>query len=112
MAPHERDAAVAALASIRNRQFAEMLLVVIGVAAETHPEELRAALAQAFDLSATEAVSRRAAAECQLAAERCARLQAEVRAMADGVRKTLAEIEQRIEWIELRCEEALAETMR
>ncbi len=48
-----------ALAHYRDRQFADMLVIVIGLAAETHPEEMRKALARVFDLSAVEETTRR-----------------------------------------------------
>jgi hypothetical protein len=48
------------LAHYRDEQFAAFLAIAIGLAARTHPEELRTAFAQVFDLAAYEDMAKRA----------------------------------------------------
>jgi hypothetical protein len=50
-----RDELLTALSRTRDERFAVMLTLAIGIAAETHPDELRKAMAQVFDLTAYEA---------------------------------------------------------
>ena len=40
-----------ALIEVRNKNFAVLVTTIIGLAAETHPEELRTAIGKVFDLS-------------------------------------------------------------
>ena len=47
------------LAQARDSWFADLLAVWIGLAAETHPEEIRKALSKAFDLSVIEETHKR-----------------------------------------------------
>lgn len=42
------------VASCRDRQFAELVVMILGLAAETHGDLVRAALARVFDLSEVE----------------------------------------------------------
>lgn len=57
----EQDAGLAALKNYRDGQFAGLVTVLVGLAAETHPEELQQALSRVFDLSAVEESAKQAA---------------------------------------------------
>ena len=52
MTQREEDLELLALAHARDRAFADMLCIAIGLAAKTHPETVRAALEGAFSLEA------------------------------------------------------------
>lgn len=54
---YDRQADIGRLAYLRDENFARIVLAILGVAVETHPEEIRAALAQVFDLRAVRANS-------------------------------------------------------
>lgn len=54
MADHDREDAFRALGRVRDTQIADLFTLIVGIAAEKNPTELRTALAQVFDLSAIE----------------------------------------------------------
>lgn len=86
MQPHDM---VKTLSRYRDRQFADLLVLLIGIAADTHPQELRNALGQVFDLSAVEETTRRMMCVIsKLQAETLALKHdlAQLRAEADAVR--------------------------
>lgn len=85
------------LAFYRDREFASLVLVVIGLVAETHPEELRAALGRAFDLAAVEEQHRRVAALLAGTQALAANQAAEVRHLVEAVHKDIDKIEGRID---------------
>jgi hypothetical protein len=94
---YSRDEMLRALAKFRDRQFAAMLTVWIGVAAETHPEELRAAIGQVFSLAAVEESTRRimaVLADAQAAAHAAA---SETRHLLDAISQDVDRLEQRID---------------
>lgn len=70
--------AATALGRFRDGYFAEMLTVWVGLAVETHPEELRKALAQVFDLRAVRGECHRAAAQAEEARRQVIALRAEL----------------------------------
>lgn len=99
MTQEDRDAAVAALAGYRDRRFAELLVVAMGLAAETHSEELRAALASVFDLDAVEERTRQINAVVQQHAEAAAKAHyalEDLRAEYAALDRKAADIEERV----------------
>lgn len=60
MTDSERDATILALGKYQHREFARLLVIMIGLAAEINPQELRDAFGKVFDLGAVEDMTRRA----------------------------------------------------
>jgi hypothetical protein len=99
-----RDELLRAAAQLRDRQLAGMVAVVIGLAAETHPEELRAALGKVFDLRAVEESTRRimaVLADAQAAAHAAA---SETRHLLDAISQDVDRLEQRIDGLTFEAE--------
>ena len=83
----------AALTNYRNEQFSTWLTIVLGLAAETHPEELKAALAHVFDLSGVEDYCKR----IMLTATRASEMSQQARELAQAINTDLDKIEARID---------------
>ena len=80
-----------------SRRFADLLVIVLGLAAETHPEEMQRALASVFDLSEVGKQSRRAQASAQAAAALAGRLTAQVTELIAAVGVDVDRIEARVD---------------
>lgn len=86
----------AKLSQWRDQQFSTWLVAAIQIAAMTHPEELRKALASVFDLKLVEDYCKRVmnvACEAQNFAD-------QARELCRQVEKQLEGIEKRLDWIE------------
>ncbi len=91
-----KDELLSAVGYARDRQMAELLTVVIGISAESHPEELRKALSQVFDLSAVEESARRAMlvlSEVQAQAYEVRELISAVQADVDALERRIGGVE-------------------
>jgi hypothetical protein len=93
-----REMGTRALARVRDEQFADMLLLAFGVAAETHPEVLRALMAKVFDLSGVEQDTRQMLATVGEVRQQCL----ELYHLIAAVRKDFEALESRIERAEHR----------
>lgn len=56
---HKHDALKTALAQVRDRQLAVLIVIAVQLAVENHPEEVKAALGKVFDLGCVEDTTRR-----------------------------------------------------
>lgn len=86
-----------ALANFRDRQFADLVTLVIGLAARTHPEELRAAIASVFDLKAVEETTQRMMITLSNAQAEVRSIAAEVHSLTDQIHLDVDQLEQRID---------------
>jgi hypothetical protein len=93
MEEYERQA----IARSRDVLFADMIALAIGLAAETHPDLLRNALARVFDLSAVEDTSKRILAVVTDCQSRCHAIQLEVSALLTTVREDINEVEKQLD---------------
>lgn len=69
-----REELLKALGLFRDHRLAEMLVILFGMAAETHPDMIKAALGQVFDLSCIEETTKRSvliATKAQELAQEC-----------------------------------------
>lgn len=88
--PPGRDELLRACANVRDLQFAGFLTFAIGVAAEKHPEELRAAIGKVFSFAAIEEATNRAAlvlADVQRTANETRRLVSDLRREAGDLER-------------------------
>lgn len=88
MSDDERDDAFRALGRVRDSQIADLLTLVVGIAAEKNPEQLRAALEQVFDLTPIQYSHDRmmlTLANAQKAIERAAQLIRELERQLDQI---------------------------
>jgi hypothetical protein len=94
------------LGEARNAYFAEMATVWIGLAAATHPEELRKAFASVFDLAGVEESHKRLAlvlAQSQAVAVQARELLHEVSVSLDRIEKRLDYLDYTLTLLEARC---------
>lgn len=91
------DEALAALSSHRDRKFAELLTVAIGLAAEQAPDVLRAALAKVFDFTGIEQRAAEAERRAREAFTTAEGLCIEARHLIDAIHETLAQVERRFD---------------
>src|SRR3990167_5866338 len=89
----------AALAHYRDGQFAVLVAAAVALAARTHPEQIREALACVFVLKELERHAGISSAKCQAAAEMAGRLTAQGRELLAAVDKDIARIELRMDCI-------------
>ncbi len=108
--PDDREAEVISLAYWRDGQRASLMAIDIGLAVEMHPEEVRRALAQVFDISAIEESHRRLAL---VLAQTQAQL-AEVRDSLREAREETEELRKRLhrvhEWLTTKAKAIVAGT--
>lgn len=90
----------AMLAGYTSRQLATLLTLTIGLAAQTHPEELRAALAKVFDLKCIDEMTKRTMATAS-AAQRTA---LEAVHLLEQVNADLEAVEKRIDGLNYELE--------
>lgn len=84
----------AALAHWRDTRFAFLVTVVLSLAAETHPEELRAALGKVFDLTYWEEAAAHAHAKAGEMMAACEKAQAALDGLRDRYRELAKAIRQ------------------
>lgn len=89
-----------AIKNYRDREFASIITVMVGIAAETHPEALRAALGKVFDLGALESEAKRLAGVLQQRRDEAHQVLELLRAVYRG----LDLIEERLDGLEYRAE--------
>jgi hypothetical protein len=89
--PVTDDQVLRACANVRDQQFAQFLVFAIGIAAEKHPDSLRAALAKVFDLGGIEDIGKR-----------CMAVLAAVQATANETRKLMADLRREVDGLERR----------
>jgi cell division protein FtsB len=97
-----RDEVILSMAEHRNYAFAHWLALSIGMAAETHPEEMRKALGSVFDLGLVEDYARRSMAVVTEAQRHAQQVAAEVRELAAEVTKDIEELEKSIDLLHSR----------
>lgn len=103
MTEEEEELARRSLARWRDGSFAGLVTVIIGLAAETHPEEIRQALSKVFDMKAAEEACERVMRLASAAAENASRARDRIeRAILalERAEKRLAELEYRAEKLE------------
>lgn len=88
-----KEQVLRAVAHARDEEFARLFLLQIGVAAETHPDILRKALAHVFDLSAVQNCCERQ----MLVLSQIQRFGLEVRSLLEAVKCDLDELERRMD---------------
>lgn len=87
------DPLKAALAHWRDERFAELIVVAVGLAAKTHPDELRKALASVFDLSQWENEARRLGVTYQVLLQKQSELAAEQECQSNDLERAAAAID-------------------
>lgn len=97
MTEYSRDEMVAALAGFRDARFAELFTIMFGLAAERHPEEIKRAVGQVFDLHGVEEAHRRIMAALQETLER----ETEIADRQRQVLKKLDRLDERIDRMNL-----------
>ncbi len=85
-----------ALRHFRDGQFAALVVAMIGLVARTHPEELRAALAQVFDLKAVEQDARECNATTQWVREKVNEQRVEAEARLQALHEQINRAESRL----------------
>jgi hypothetical protein len=92
-----QDDLLLAACKANQRQLSEVLTVVIGIAAELHPEQLREALGKVFDLPAVEDCTSRVMVVLSSVQAQARETAAEVRSLVDQVHKDLDVLEKRMD---------------
>lgn len=87
------DDVLRACANVRDQQFAQFLVFAIGIAAEKHPDELRAALGAVFSTQAIEAATSRAMSELLAVSATARELRETVRILKDRVNGLTKEVD-------------------
>ncbi len=101
MENHEEDLK-RAIAHARDRLFADLLVLTIGLAAETHPEELRQALVKVFDMSGVEDMIKR----IMLLAQSAQHLAYEAKTRTRDFMADLDKMERRLDLLHRRLDES------
>lgn len=97
MTDEERDQTLLALGRYQHREFARLLAIMIGLAAEINAEELRTALSKVFDLSAIDGLTKQAA----LAAEKARGHAYDAKQLLQVIHADLEDLEKRIDAMNL-----------
>lgn len=111
MTEQEQDNAKDFLRNFRDRQWAEFFTAALGLAALTHPEEVRKALSAVFDLAAIEDYNKRlmtVITETQRVANECRQ---EVRELWTQINQDVQELDAKISGLHERLDRA-AKTLR
>lgn len=101
---HDEAALRLALSRWRDRYFAELIPVLIGLAAETHPEQLRKALAKVFSLECVEEMTQRVMLDTERAQQAASDTATEVRELISQVHVDLDKIDARIDGLRYEVE--------
>lgn len=91
--PMTKEELMGKIAYYRDCQLAELVTLIIGVAVERHPEEIRRALGLVFDLSGVEFTTQGVMALVQEAHQKAVECRAEVRELQKELGKLLKKLE-------------------
>lgn len=82
-----------AVSNARDRRFADIIALAVGLAAETHPQEIRKALGSVFSLEAVEETTGR----MMLTLAECQRIATEARELCQAVVLDIERLEKRLD---------------
>ena len=106
LGPETRNDALDALRLYRDRNLAQTVLVLVHLVAESHPDELRAALSSVFDLSAVDSAAKRAVLIATEAQQQAKDITDRSRWLLDDVTKDIDRVRAEVEGLEFRLSKA------